>query len=104
MSTEYVYLIHFRTPYQHARHYIGKTSDLRRRMADHLQGRSNAALMTAVWQAGIQWDVVAVWRGSKAVEKQLQAWHGGHQLCPKCGGKYDPLPDKRILNFQSLLF
>ena len=38
-----VYLIHFDTPYKHARHYTGWASDLERRVAEPPRGPRRAA-------------------------------------------------------------
>jgi hypothetical protein len=48
-----VYLIHFETPFRHARHYTGWTAgDLDARLAQHRAG-AGARLMAVITQAGI---------------------------------------------------
>ena len=81
-----VYLIHFDAPYKHARHYIGCTCNLERRIAEHRRGDSTKAsrLMAAVHDANIGWDVVRTWEGDYNLEKRLQATHNGARLCPIC--------------------
>ena len=81
-----VYLIHFESPYRHARHYIGWTQDLRARLACHQQGRG-ARLMAAVSAAGIPWRVARKWEGgTRAFERKLHNRKGTPLLCPHCDG------------------
>jgi hypothetical protein len=53
-----IYLIHFESPYHHARHYLGYCEDgrLAQRLARHRSGRGSP-LMLAVELAGIDWVV-----------------------------------------------
>jgi predicted GIY-YIG superfamily endonuclease len=37
MKTSVVYLLHFHVPYKHARHYLGSTDDLTKRLNQHKQ-------------------------------------------------------------------
>jgi predicted GIY-YIG superfamily endonuclease len=81
-----VYLIHFSKPLKHARHYLGKTADLRQRLKDHKAG-CGARLLAACNRKGIKWRVVRVWRGAdKKLERRLKGHHS-HELCPSCSGK-----------------
>ena len=49
-----VYLIHLDTPYKHARHYTGWTTDLDARLQAHRNGQG-ARLMKVITKAGITW-------------------------------------------------
>jgi predicted GIY-YIG superfamily endonuclease len=49
-----VYLIHFDKAYKHARHYIGFTDDVQRRMVEHASGQG-ARILRIVKEAGIGW-------------------------------------------------
>jgi predicted GIY-YIG superfamily endonuclease len=86
MHDPVVYLIHFDQPYYHAQHYIGTTIDLENRIRQHQLGVSygGAHLLHAVNLAGIPWQVVRVWEGGRALEKQLKAWKNARLLCPVC--------------------
>lgn len=64
-----VYLLHFSTPYKHARHYLGSTRDLPTRLRQH-GTRQGARLMQAVEQAGIRWELARTWLGGREIEKQ----------------------------------
>ena len=80
-----VYLIHFNTPYKHARHYLGYTRDLDRRITDHLCGMG-ARLMEVITTAGIEWKVVRTWKGDRNRERQLKNRKEAPALCPICSG------------------
>lgn len=79
-----VYLIHFATPYGHARHYLGWADDLAARIAQHADGHGSR-LMSVVNAAGIAWDVARTWTGvDRYVERQLKNRGGAARLCPIC--------------------
>lgn len=78
-----VYLIHFETPYQHARHYLGCTTDLAARLAAHRAG-TGARLMEVITQAGISWEVARTWEGGYLLERALKQRKNGPKLCPVC--------------------
>jgi putative endonuclease len=85
-----VYELHFEEPIGdpenprgQARHYIGHTEDLDRRVAEH-RGGHTAAIMRAVKQAGIGWRVVRTWPGTRDTERQIKLLHSGRRLCPEC--------------------
>jgi predicted GIY-YIG superfamily endonuclease len=54
-----VYLIHLDQPLAHARHYIGFTDDLERRLHEHQQG-NGAKMLAAVARAGISWRLARI--------------------------------------------
>lgn len=85
-----VYLIHFNTPYKHARHYMGYTDDLAARLASHASG-NGARLMEVITNAGIHWQLVRTWQGDRSVERQLKDRHNAPRLCPICNGKLEGL-------------
>lgn len=80
------YLLHFVTPYKHARHYLGYAEDLSARLAQHRSG-NGARLTQVVREAGISWVVARIWRGGRQLERKLKRWHSGVKLCPICQGK-----------------
>lgn len=83
MST--VYLIHFEKPYQHAKHYLGFTTDLDARIADHRAG-VGSRLLQVVNAAGIKWEVARTWPGNRKLERQLKRRKETPALCPLCAG------------------
>lgn len=78
-----VYLIHFDTPYRHARHYIGWTSDLPHRLAEHHAG-NGSRLLEVVSDAGITWRLARTWGGDRSLERKLKNRHGASRFCPIC--------------------
>jgi predicted GIY-YIG superfamily endonuclease len=78
-----VYLLHFDSPYQHARHYLGSTTHLPRRLAEHANGRG-ARLLEVITAAGIRFQLARTWTGDKALERQLKRRHNAPRLCPLC--------------------
>lgn len=92
-----VYLIHFDSPYVHARHYVGWSEDeaiavgmsnadvtLPQRLEDHRSGRGSK-LMAAVTEAGIGWHVARVWENvDRFVERKMHRRHCSARICPVC--------------------
>ena len=80
-----VYLLHFNTPYWHARHYLGYAQkNLENRLLQHQNG-TGARLMQVVNDAGITWKVAKVWpQGDRHLERRLKNWHGSGAFCPIC--------------------
>ena len=78
-----VYLLHFSRPYEHARHYLGSTTNLKRRLAEHAAGQG-ARLLEVVNAAGIGFEVARTWKGGRTLERQLKRQHHAPRLCPLC--------------------
>jgi len=79
-----VYLLHFKEPLHHARHYLGSTGlSVEQRLAHHRANRG-ARLMQVVNEAGIDYVVARTWQGGRVLERQLKRQHGGNKLCPIC--------------------
>lgn len=81
-----IYLIHFDTPYKHARHYIGFVEDIDHlipRLCQHKQGQG-ARLMEVVSQSGITWQLARVFVGDRTEERRLKKSHNAPRLCPIC--------------------
>jgi predicted GIY-YIG superfamily endonuclease len=79
-----VYLLHFDRPYKHARHYVGRTENVRRRLAEHAAGRG-ARLLAVVREAGIGWQLARLWPRGAARERQIKRQGGHARHCPPCG-------------------
>jgi predicted GIY-YIG superfamily endonuclease len=77
-----VYLLHFDRPFGHARHYIGWTRRLEKRLEHHRRG-TGARLLALVREAGIGWTLARTWEGDRALEKRLSATSGVPR-CPIC--------------------
>lgn len=78
-----VYLIHFDKPYKHARHYLGYSYHLERRLQQHSMNKG-ARLMEVIQQAGITWHVSRTWDGGRELETALKSHHHASRLCPTC--------------------
>jgi predicted GIY-YIG superfamily endonuclease len=85
-----VYLLHFSSPLGEpgnprgqAQHYIGSTSNLKQRMAEHSAG-DGAAIMRACKERGIDFTLARTWPGGRQEERQLKNRHKARQLCPIC--------------------
>ena len=79
-----VYLLHFDQPYKHARHYLGQSENVKRRLAEHEAGRG-ARLLAVVHEAGIGWELARLWPGGPARERQIKRQGGLSRRCPLCG-------------------
>lgn len=99
MAVGTVYLLHFSTPFKHARHYLGATGKpLEERLAAHRgvrlhEGDSTygrpAKLLTAVLQSGGDWEVADVWETSTRaeafeLERRLKKQGSRARLCSIC--------------------
>lgn len=82
-----VYLLHLSAPYQHARHYIGWSRDLERRLAHHAAG-TGARFLQVVREAGLTWTLARVWEGQdRTFERRLKDTHHSARYCPLCAGE-----------------
>jgi hypothetical protein len=82
-----IYLLHFDTPYQHAKHYTGWTAgELEVRLAEHARG-SGARLLSVIGAAGIGWRLARTWEGGRSRERALKRQGGASRRCPLCGVK-----------------
>jgi len=86
-----VYLLHFHRPFSHAKHYRGFAKNdqtLKARIRHHRNGTSGAKIMTALYRAGIGFDVVEVRTGTRSDERSLKG-RGASRSCPACNPKED---------------
>jgi len=77
-----VYLLHFTSPYRHARHYRGWSLDAATRIEEHRRGQG-ARLMKVIKDAGIGFVVAKIEPGTRARERQLKQ-RGASRDCPVC--------------------
>jgi predicted GIY-YIG superfamily endonuclease len=89
-----IYLIHLDTPYKHARHYTGWTTDLPARLQAHREGRG-ARLMEVITQAGITWRLARTWPGGRSRERAIKDRHEAPRLCPECTAPPRPVSTGR---------
>lgn len=81
-----IYLIHFNTPYAHARHYTGWSENLEARLEEHRRG-NGARLMAVIKASGITWVLARTWEGTRKLERRLKNSGGASRRCPVCRGK-----------------
>lgn len=81
-----VYLIHFEQKYYHAQHYIGWSSQVKRRIAHHRKG-SGCKLLAHLNKLGIKWEVVLLIKGTGNDERALKNRKKARSFCPRCLGK-----------------
>jgi predicted GIY-YIG superfamily endonuclease len=95
-----VYLLHFDRPYHHARHYVGWTRNLERRVARHRDGRGSP-LIEAASNAGIVFTVARVWPNvTRRFERRVHHMMA-KLLCPMCVAHRKVLPGQpRISDYQ----
>lgn len=85
-----IYLLHFDRPLAHARHYIGWTEDLERRLEKHARD-GGAAIVRAAINEGIGIVLAATFVGTKRDEGRLKDRGGARRICPVCRGSAAPL-------------
>src|SRR5262245_57772733 len=78
-----VYLLHFNSPYKHARHYVGYTKDLPARLAAHANGQG-ARLLEVITGAGISFQLARTWQGTRRDERRIKNRKEAPRLCPLC--------------------
>ena len=78
-----VYLLHFDEPYRHAKHYIGFTEDLDRRLVEHQTG-AGARLIEVIINAGRSFTLARTWPGDRTLERRLHRRKASPRFCPVC--------------------
>jgi predicted GIY-YIG superfamily endonuclease len=82
-----VYLLHFDTPYGHARHYTGWATDLIARLNHHASGHGGR-LLQVVLANGIGWSLAKIWTDKdRYFERSLKNRGGASRHCPICQGR-----------------
>jgi transposase len=80
-----IYILHFDSPYFHARHYVGYCTDgtLEERLARHRSGQGSR-LMLAIELAGIGFTVALTHAGDRHFERRLKRAKNTARFCPLC--------------------
>lgn len=84
-----VYLLHFDSPFGHAKHYTGWAKDLTNRLHLHATGQG-ARLTSVVRAAGIGWSVARTWDNVDRYFERRQKARGAARHCPICTGRVTP--------------
>ena len=67
-----MYLLHFERPFKQAAHYLGFTTSLIARIAQHRAGHG-ARLLEVIGEYGIGVEVVRTWPGDRRLERRSSA-------------------------------
>lgn len=80
-----VYILHFHEPLGHARHYVGYSPNVSRRVDRHATGQGSA-ITKHLHKLGIGFEVAYVWQGAdRSFERSIKHRHGSiTQYCPIC--------------------
>jgi len=78
-----VYIVHFDRKLHHAQHSINRTADLDVRLTVHANGRGSR-LIAAVRDAGIGFQVVRRFHGTRIDERRIKAQRNGPRWCQLC--------------------
>ena len=83
MKTGTVYLLHFDDPVAGCRHYVGYTTNLKRRLWQHQNGRGSR-LTKRVHAAGVQMRLPRTWVGGLDLERQIKREGHFTRHCALC--------------------
>jgi predicted GIY-YIG superfamily endonuclease len=83
MKNGTIYLLHFSEAFKHAKHYIGFTTDLPGRLAEHASG-AGARLLQVITEAGLSFELARTWQGTRKTERSLKNRKEAPALCPLC--------------------
>lgn len=78
-----VYVLHFTSPFKHAKHYTGWAADFAARLAQHRSG-TGARLMQVIAENGIGFEVAKTFQGTRTDERRLKNRGGASRHCPIC--------------------
>jgi len=77
-SLGFVYVLHFESPLAHAKHYIGSTTDVKRRMIEHASG-TGARLTEVIAEKDIGFILAALGvvplLDLRRMERRAKNWH-----------------------------
>lgn len=90
-----VYVIHFPTPYRHAKHYTGWAlpHGLEARLGQHVRGQGSPLVYAMCRENGIttteqlQAHVAVTYEGDRYLERKLKNMGGAAKRCPVCQGR-----------------
>ena len=78
-----IYLLHFNTPFRHARQYLGFALNLKQRLDQHAKDQG-ARLKQVVLEAGIGFDLARTWPATRTAERRIKNRKEAPRLCPVC--------------------
>lgn len=78
-----VYMLHFSSPFGHAKHYVGWARNLEARLAYH-GTNGGARLLWHVRAAGLTWVLARTRPGTRTDERTIKNAGGSVRYCPLC--------------------
>lgn len=81
-----VYIIHLHNPLKHARHYIGFSTHLAKRLWHH-RNNSGSHFLRVCNELGISYTLVVRFAGTRADERRLKNCKNTARYCPYCHPK-----------------
>lgn len=91
------YLLHFDRPFKHARHYLGWTVDLQRRMDKHLSG-TGARLVEIITEEGIGFTLARTWLQATLRDEKRLKNRQRKKLCPLCRAGRNTCSNKLVVS------
>jgi hypothetical protein len=88
------YLLHFDAAVHGARHYLGWSVDVGRRVRTQLNGRG-ARLVRQALRTGVSVELVRVWPAADRKQERLLKRRAPKRYCPKCRGTPPPRQGRR---------
>ncbi len=82
-----VYLLCLSRPLSHARHYLGSSLNVQRRLKEHMSGRGSK-FTQAVVKAGIELRLATTWEGQRFEERQRKHARNAARWCPFCRDEF----------------
>lgn len=79
----FVYLLCLASSFSHAKHYLGSSIDVERRLAEHRRGQGSK-FTRAVIAAGIELHLARVWDSERYDEVLKKSHKNFARLCPNC--------------------
>lgn len=85
-----IYLIHFERPLSHAQHYLGSSTRVLARLAEHAAG-NGARITEVLWELGEEWVLAAAFelkpnsrKTLREIESLAKVRHCSPVYCPIC--------------------
>lgn len=81
-----IYIIHLHTPLGHARHYVGFTTHLAKRLWHH-RNNTGSHFLRVCNERHIDYTLVVRFNGTRADERRLKDTNNTARYCPYCQTK-----------------
>lgn len=83
-----VYILHLDTPLHHARHYVGCSQDVGKRIELHRKGQASCRFTQVLKERGIGFTLARVFDDTdRTFERKLKNTKNTARYCPLCSGE-----------------